>query len=98
MSIQDDSPSQGPDDPPRFCTNCGATLATTDQFCPECGADIARQQAQHAAATAEDASEPEIAPVQIPESGQHVSRRKRRRRPWYRRPLFVIPIALVIVL
>jgi uncharacterized protein YneF (UPF0154 family)/predicted RNA-binding Zn-ribbon protein involved in translation (DUF1610 family) len=33
---------------PRFCPQCGATIAANQQFCPQCGLDIALRDAQSA--------------------------------------------------
>lgn len=73
----------------RVCPTCGAPAQPTDAFCSMCGTRL-------------EASSPASSPY-VPVAGDHSSdsggkiRRRRRRKQWYRRPLMVIPLVLIMV-
>lgn len=75
-----------------ICPQCGQAILATDRFCPHCGHKVET--------TAETASYIPVAGAgsSIPNDPSTSGRRRRRRKkPWFRRPLFVIPLILFIV-
>ena len=73
----------------RFCRSCGARLADPAAGTPEAET---RGQASGAPAVAHDGQEF----VPLPAS-ERVHRRRRRRRPLYKRPWLIVPVALLLV-
>ena len=91
----------------RVCPTCKEVIGQRDKFCPMCGANLARTSNWVAPVTstendssASTSPAEEIVPLTGLEAGQADSRhrRKSKKRSWYKRPLYIIPLVLLLVL
>jgi len=87
----------------KFCTICGSRTGPDFRFCADCGAEVTVSLSTPAApamANARPGATEQLTPLPTtaPESAPGGARRKRRRKAWYKRPLVIVPVALLGVL
>jgi len=87
----------------KFCTICGSRTGPGFRFCADCGAEVTVSLSTLAApamANARPGATEQLTPLPTtaPESAPDGARRKQRRKAWYKRPLVIVPVALLGVL
>lgn len=92
---------------PRICPTCGEAIAQRDKFCPMCGANLARASNWVAPTTnvadssaASTGLAEDIAPLPGLEKGavNAGQSRKPKKRSRYKRPIYVLPLILLLLL
>lgn len=73
----------------RICPRCQSTVQATDKFCPSCGAALSSLP------WSEDDYQP--LPGVVVQPDLRTRRKRRRKRPWYRKPLFITFAVLATV-